>query len=231
MSVTEFVDISSKLKSLPMFQDFDLAQLRRLAEGLFFVRIKEGQRLFHFQDPAESCYLVSYGSLKLSRISPQKKEVTICFCPPGDFVGAAIMISPEPRYPTAAAAMEDSGLIQIPRRIYLDNWHSHPTINHRVGLQVVERMLEFHDDKAMSTSPVAQKIARFLIRTLQSQPPLHGNRVNLRLSRRDIAERVGTTVETVIRTMSKWSKDGLIHIEDQHIDILNRTALETISSE
>jgi CRP-like cAMP-binding protein len=91
--------------------------------------------------------------------------------------------------------------------------------------------MEFQDDKVMTASPVPQKIARFLLRTVDSQAPIYGSRISLKLTRRDIAERVGTTVETVIRVLSKWSQQGWIRIEDQHIDILNREAFEDLLSE
>lgn len=141
------------------------------------------------------------------------------------------MMNPNPKYPVNASAMEDSGVIQISRRLYIDVWQSIPDVAQRVNMQIMGRMMEFHDDKIMATSPVPQKIARFLLRTVDSQASIHGSRISLRLTRKDIAERVGTTVETAIRVLSKWSQDGWIQIEDHHIDILNRAALEEMLSQ
>jgi CRP-like cAMP-binding protein len=224
-------DLQQKLQVLPVFQGLEPKLLTSLTQGLVFRRVRDGEHLFRFQDPADNCFIVSYGSIKLWRLSPQKKEMVMCFCVNGDFIGAPIMTNPNPKYPVGAVAMEDSGLIQIPRRVYIDVWQAQPIVAQRVNMQIMVRMMEFHEDKALAASPVPQKIARFLVRTVDAQPSLYGNRVSLKLTRRDIAERVGTTVETVIRVMSKWSKDGWIHAEDQHIDILNRTALETLFSE
>lgn len=231
MSRAELVDIAAKLRSLPIFEGVDPKTLGALSNGLVFRRILADEVLFHALDPAECCYLVSYGAVKLWRSSPQKKEMVMHFCRSGEFIGAAILMNQDPRYPVNATAMEDSGLIQIPRRIYIDVWQATPQIAQRVNVQIMGRLMEFQDDKVMTASPVPQKIARFLLRTVDSQAPIYGSRISLKLTRRDIAERVGTTVETVIRILSKWSQQGWIRIEDQHIDILNREAFEALLSE
>lgn len=231
MSRSENVDIASKLRPLPIFEGVDQRTLSLLAEGLIFRRVAANEVLFHALDPAGCCYVVSYGAVKLWRSSPQKKEMVMHFCRAGEFIAAAIITNPQPKYPVNATVMEDSGLLQIPRRVYVDVWQAIPQIAQRVNMQVMGRMLEFQEDKVMIASPVPQKIARFLLRTVDSQAPIYGNRIGLKLTRRDIAERVGTTVETVIRILSKWSQQGWIRIEDQHIDILNREAFEALLSE
>lgn len=225
---TTKVDIAAKLKSLALFTGFDDTVIARLSESLSFRRLEAGETLFHAQDSAESCYLVFYGAIKLVRAMAPGKEVVMCFCRPGEFVGAGVMMSPRPRFPLTANAVEDSGLIQIPRQHYVDVWQSLPDVARAVNLSIMGRVMEFQDDKAMAVTPVPQRIARFLIRTLDQQPPQFGNRLNIKLARKDIAERVGTTVETVIRVLSQWTQKGWIETEEQRITILDRKALEAL---
>jgi CRP-like cAMP-binding protein len=87
-------------------------------------------------------------------------------------------------------------------------------------------MAEFHHDKILVGAPVAERIAAFLLRTLDTQQPGFGSTIGFRLSRRDIAERIGATVETVIRVLSSWSQNGWISTDGQRITIHNRSALE-----
>jgi CRP/FNR family transcriptional regulator len=53
-------------------------------------------------------------------------------------------------------------------------------------------------------------------------------RLGLHLTRQDIADMVGCTLETAIRTLSRWQKEGLIKTEEGIITILNRQELERL---
>lgn len=221
-------DVSNKLRSIPLFKQFDDATISRLSEGLTFRRIDAGEFLFHAHSSADFCYIVSYGAIKLVRSLAPGKEVVMCFCQPGEFVGAGVMMNPSPRFPLTAIAVEDSGLLQIPRGRYVEIWQSDPTVARAVNLSIMGRVMEFQDDKVMAVTPVPQRIAKFLLRTLDQQPPQFGNRLNLRLARKDIAERVGTSVETVIRVLSQWTHSGWIETEEQRITVLDRAKLEAM---
>jgi CRP/FNR family transcriptional regulator len=221
----------AKLKAVPALAEVDDTVLAELAKGVQFHRIENGHQIFRAGEPATSCYIVSYGSVKLVRSPTPGKEIVMTFCRAGDFVGAAMMIQPNSRYPLSAVAIEDSGIIQIPRDIYAEKWMSQPTVARNVNLSIMSRMMEFQQDKAVSSLPVAHKIASFLLRQLDQQGADFGDRINLRLTRRDIAERVGTTVETVIRVLSAWSQKGWITTESQHISVVNRKAIEDFLAE
>lgn len=221
--------INQKLKALPSFQDLDDAVLNELAVDCNFVRIKEEKPLFKAGEPAEHCYLVSFGGIKLLKKTPAIGDVVICFCRVGEVLGAAVMHGASPTYPVTAVAIEDSGLIQIPRSVYTQVWMRRPEIMQAMQSNIMGRMLEFHQDKALSAAPVPSRVATFLLHTLDSQRPGYGDTINIRLTRRDIAERVGTSVETVIRTLSGWSQKGWITTEHQHISILDRDALTQLA--
>lgn len=231
MEAKSTADFVAKLKVVPALDGLDDASLQELAQGLRFRRLEGESTLFHAGDPAEICYIVSYGAFKLTRVLPQGKEVVMCFCRPGDFIGAGVMMNTHPRYPLTAVAVEDSGLIEIPRSLYTEIWQSKPSVARAVNLNMMGRMMEFQQDKAMASAPVAQKIASVLLRLLDQQPEKNGNTISVRLTRKDIAERVGTTVETVIRVLSSWSQKGWISTTDQRITIEDRKAIETLLKE
>ena len=61
------------------------------------------------------------------------------------------------------------------------------------------------------------------------QPRSKGTFIPLALSRQEIADMIGTTIETSIRIMSRWGKEDLIHTEKDGFLVLDRPALEAIS--
>lgn len=221
-------DLIAKLRAISLFRPFDEQRLRLLADGLSFRRIDSGEKLFQAGDNAEICFLLSYGAIKLLKQMPGGKEVVMCFCRSGNFVGAGIMLNPNPRYPLTAYAVEDSGLIVIPRRVFTEVWQAQPEVAKVINTALMGRMLEFQEDKAMAVTPVPKRIAHFLLRTLDQQTIEMGNRLNLKLARKDIADRIGTSVESVIRVLSQWTQSGWILTEEQRITIVDRRALEQL---
>ncbi|GIL16495.1 MAG: hypothetical protein BroJett040_02460 [Oligoflexia bacterium] len=224
-------DILQKLKSMELFKDYDERSLIELSQGLEFVRLDADTTLFEAGQPANFCYIISYGGIKMVKPSPKGRDVVMCFLHAGDIVAAGIMSNNPPIYPLTAVTQEDSGLIKIPRREYTEIWQNKPQLMRAVNQSLMSRMVDFQTDKALFLSSVPQKVASFLIRTLDHQPHSYGQTINLRLTRKDIADRVGTSGETVIRILSEWTQKGWITTTDQHISILDRQAVENILTE
>lgn len=114
---------------------------------------------------------------------------------------------------------------------FLSDWQSRPVVARAVNLNIMNRMMEFQRDKAMAAAPIPVRIAQFLLASLEQQPSTMGNVIGIRLTRKDIAERVGTTVETAIRVLSSWGQKNWVATEDHRIMILDRKALEDLIQE
>ncbi|MCB0369238.1 MAG: winged helix-turn-helix domain-containing protein, partial [Bdellovibrionales bacterium] len=82
------------------------------------------------------------------------------------------------------------------------------------------RMNMLQDQKVMMKSPLSQKIALLLLNFLDKETD-HGNAsIKLHMTRKEIADNLGASVESVIRIMSDWSKKGIIQTTDQQIQVL-----------
>jgi CRP/FNR family transcriptional regulator len=57
-----------------------------------------------------------------------------------------------------------------------------------------------------------------------------GTFVPLALSRQELADLTGTTIETCIRIMSRWSKDHVVLTEKDGFIVLDRAALESLAA-
>lgn len=224
-------DILQKLKALPLTKDYDERTLIELSQGVEFIRLESDSVLFEAGQPGHFCYIISYGGVKMLKPSPKGRDAVMCFLQPGDIVAAGIMSNNPPVYPLTAVIQEDSGLLRIPRREYVEIWLNKPHIVRTVNQSLMSRMMDFQTDKSLFLSSVPQKVASFLIRTLDHQPQTYGQTIQLRLTRKDIADRVGTSGETVIRILSDWTQKGWISTTDQHITVMNRQALESILTE
>lgn len=223
-------DILSIFRNNPVLKNCSEECLVKLLQGTNFFRVQEGQNLFKINEPAQYIYILSFGSIKLMKQNAEGRETIISFLRAGDFVGAGVVSSVPTNYPVTAVAHEDCGLVKIPKNRYLDIWMKNPEISGLLHQHLMSRMVDFHSEKAEITLSVPKKIASFLLRTLDQQPPHFGSVITLPLTRKDIADRVGTSVETSIRVLSEWSHKNVIKTCDGRIQILNREYLDNVIS-
>jgi CRP-like cAMP-binding protein len=78
----------------------------------------------------------------------------------------------------------------------------------------------FQDQKILNKSPLQQKVAHLLLELLEKYSAESDGILPIPLTRREIADSLGSTVESVIRIMSDWSRQGIIQTTEHHIEIL-----------
>ena len=131
-------------------------------------------------------------------------------------------------YPLSAIAVTNTWYLKIPTRTILDIYHSSSVLKDIVLRSLAPRLRKAHDMMArMSTGRVEQRIAAVLLILMDSfgEPQAIGTRIAVPLTRQDLSEMAGTTVETTIRVMSRLQKDGILETDHQMITILDASAL------
>jgi len=220
-----------KLQSFDCFQkisDLDLATIASRAE---LIHINHSRTLFKEGTEIDAVYLILYGSFKIQQKARNEEAVVFSFLSRGDFLGIAMAGLQNALYPASAIANEESAVLKFPLKFYNDTLLQHPLLRAVINQQIADRFFEFQNDRCMSRARTPQKLADLLLRTLDRQPKGHGNRISIPLTRYDMARKIGSQAETVIRFISEWTKNGWIRTEDKHIEILNRPKLEEFLNE
>lgn len=223
-------DKISVLKKQDFLRQFTEKELREIAPYFELIHCTQRDTLFEKGQPIEHIYLVLYGSFKIQESIDRDAVKIFNFLSQGEFLGVAMAGLPNPRYPTSAVCNEDSTLLKIPVGLFFDHLMQIPELRRRVNRQISERFLEFQNDICKSHKLAPHRVADFLLRLLARQGSQSGY-INIPLTRNDIAERIGSQSETVIRILSQWTKNGWIQTTDRHIEILNRQALMEVESE
>ena len=104
-----------------------------------------------------------------------------------------------------------------------------------MALQIIEllrqRLGEAHQAmRGLAAERVETRVARLLFKLADKTggPGDGGTRLGLQLTRQDIADMVGCTLETAIRVLSRWQKEGLIKTREGVITILKRQELRRL---
>lgn len=214
------LDLLQLLSQNEIFAELGPEELIALSAHCRLQQIRRGEVLFHAGSPATHVYMIMFGSTKLVRSNAEGRERIVHLLLSGELFGAAVALQ-RGMFPVSAVSLEHTGVIEIAAPTFKTVFMKHPKIGQTLVAQMGERMLQAHADRVMSFDSVDKRVAAFLTDLLHRSCSRFGptTRIPVPLTRQDIADRVGTTVETVIRILSDWSKENLVLTEKKQIEI------------
>ena len=220
------------LKKIDLFKNLSDDELKELEHYLSTSVYKKKEDIFTEGDAPEWFYIVLAGKVKVTKISHDGKEIILEIISPYDIFGGVAVLRNFP-YPANAVAMEDSEILKISRKNLMRVVDRFPNLMFCIALQLGDRMKSSYDSlKNIALERVEARIAALLLK-LGNKVGVEtdeGLMIDMRLTKQDVADMVGTTVETSIRTFSKFKKDGLVTDADGKIIIKDREGLMSFSS-
>jgi CRP/FNR family transcriptional regulator len=219
------------LSRTPIFRRLKPEDRERVASVSRVAAFNRGDVIFSEGDPSDSFYVVSSGRVKVSKLTPGGKEVILEIFGVGDPLGAVAVYEGFP-FPASATALEDTTCVLVPRHDFFQLLERHPTLVRGLLLGLTTRLVELTNRLAELTGTrVESRLARLFLK-LADEMGRHqagGEFIPMTLSRQDLADLTGTTIETAIRVMSRWSKQNLVHTEKDGFLVTDRRALEALS--
>jgi len=192
----------------------------------------KGSMLFQEGDASESLYTVVTGRVKVFKSTPRGTDVILEIFGPGDPVGAVAVYESRP-YPASAIALEPTECLLIPSRAFFALLETYPTMVRGLLVGLTHRLVELTNRLAELSAGgrVEGRLARFFLKLAHDigQRRIDGTFIPLVLSRQELADMIGTTIETSIRIMSRWSKDGVVRTEKDGFVVADHAALEAAS--
>jgi len=200
------------LKANRMFGGLSDAELTEVA-GLFAVKsYEDGDHIFLEGEPSTSLCLVSTGRVKIVKHTEEGKDVILeIIAPPEIFGGVAVLDGRA--YPASAQAMEKCTVVSLSRQEFLGLMDRFHVLAVEASIYFGDRLRNAYDMlRSISVERVERRIASLLLRFGERIGTRKGEEtvMELGLTMQEIAEMVGTTVETTIRSMNKFRKEGLL---------------------
>ena len=187
--------------------------------------------VFFEGDKPEWLHIVKEGRIKLVKHSDTGKDVILQVFAPGDMFGEVSLFDHKP-YMASAQAMEPSTVMKLARKDFLLFFGRHPFIATEMIMELGRQLRDAHATiKSLAVDRVEQRIASILLKLSEKMgnPQKEGVMLNLALTRQDLADMAGTTVETTIRVMSRFTKTKLIKPSNGKILLLNPQTLQRIA--
>lgn len=190
--------------------------------------------LFHEGDPADHLFNVTAGVVKLYKLLPDGRRQITGFLFPGDFLGLAY----DANYVYSAETVTPATLCRFNRAKLLALFNEMPRMEKHISVTTSHELAAAQDQMLLLGRKTAQeKMASFLLMLLRRLKP-HAESpardaislLSLPMSRSDIADYLGLTIETVSRTFTNLRKSWVIRLQDSgHAEILDRDRLEALA--
>ncbi len=191
----------------------------------------KGQTLFVEGGPSFGLYCVDKGQFKLSKLSSEGKESIVRIVSTGELLGHRSVFANEP-YQASATAITDAKVCFIETSKILGLIQENPAVAMRI-LGVISRDLGASEKKLadFSHKNVRERVAVLLIYLAShfGEKTDKGCRIDLKLTRDEMASIVGTATETLIRFLSEFKEDHIILQEKKLIYIINPEKLNKYS--
>ncbi len=195
---------------------------------------EKDEYLFWEGEPAGWLVFVTEGQVKMIKHSESGRETILSTFGPGQIVGEVGVLVGEV-YPATAQALEPTGTLNLRRDDYVALVQRHPGLAWALIQELGRRLQGAHETiRSLAVERVERRVARVVLRMANTAGERLDNgavRITVQLSRQDIADMAGTVIETAIRALSKFQKQGLVETREGHIVLLKPHQLVAIAEE
>lgn len=219
-----------ELRDNAFFREFQAGTLKDLDAIKFTSAYPAGAVLFIERQAARGVYVLCEGEVKLSVSSSEGKKLILRIAKGGEVLGLVSALAGTPHEITAET-LRPTQVAFIPRGAFLRFLSKHPE-----AYSVIAGQLGAHYQIACEqlrtlglTASAPEKLAKLLLDFgLTGRQTREGTCVNLPLTHEEIAEFIGTTRETVTRTLGEFRSHHLIELRGSNLLIADREALREL---
>ncbi|GAB6065555.1 helix-turn-helix domain-containing protein [Aquifex pyrophilus] len=219
------------IKKIPLFEDLSPEELKEVAKYIQVRKYGKNEYIFFEEEAEPGIYILVEGLVKLIKETTDGRNIIVRLVFPGEVFGWIEWGKSVPKFKYTAMSVLPSTLLYISNKDFINLAIKYPAIGIKLTCEATHNLLHTYEVlKSIASGKVEERIARLLLELAEKAGEKKDGKIIIRLplTRQDIAEMTGTTVETTIRVMSKWKKQGIINTERGYIEILNKDALESL---
>ena len=197
--------------------------LTEISQGMHLCRFEPGEMVFWEGEPSKGLFIIQLGSVKLFKSSLQGRELVIQVFGEGDSFNEVPVFDRETN-PVNVAALEESDIWIVDAGTIRDCLDKYPEVSKAIILNL-SRNLRMLVEKVeeLSFYQVTNRLARLIARLPDEQ--LMGT-TDIRLTRDEMAARLGTVREVVARSLRELERSGAIRVSRVKIEIVDQDRLQ-----
>ena len=211
------------LQSVSIFWDLNEDELGHIADKMVAKHFENGNYIFLEDSEGEQCLFVLEGSVKVTRLSKDGREVILAMLNEGDFFGEMSLLDGESRSANVIA-LEKTKVLTLDRNDFIAVVNDYPQIAVQLLKELARRLRKSDRQIAsLSLSDAEKRIALCIIRFADEQGVIQNGKVSIPKTpiQQDIANMAGTSRETVSRALGLLEKEDLIERNGRELIILD----------
>ena len=214
---------TSILREVPIFSeltDQEIDTIMQMANRRVF---NKNTMILLEEDAAETLFIIEYGSVKITRLNDEGREVILALLGSAEFFGEMALLDGQGRSANVMA-LEETALYTLVRRDFLDVLNRFPSISIQLLKEMTQRLRKSDQQiKSLSLSDAEHRIAIALHRIAEDMGLFKMGQVVIKRMpyQQDIANMAGTSRETVSRMLKNLELKGLIEREGRRLTILD----------
>jgi CRP/FNR family transcriptional regulator len=219
------------LQALPFFAGLSERDWEKVVDLFGERQYQKDDYIFLEGEAPEALFIIRTGKVKVLRHSTDGKDVVLRVCGPGNLLGT-VAVFDGGGYPGTAQVIENCVALVIARNDCLTLVNRFPVFALAVIADLGTRLRSSAEQiRSLAVERVEQRIARVLLKLAESagSDAPEGRVIEMPLTRQDVADMTGTTVETAIRVMSKFRRQELIRTRRGKVVLVDTTTLQEIA--
>lgn len=205
-------------------------ELKRLLESREVRSYKRKSEIFREGDYPLYLFCIIKGKIKTFKTNDDGKDLIINIYDKNDYLGYVDLLQ-ENNYTESAAAMEDCEICLIPKNEFYILVHKNRHVAQKF-IQLLSNNVKTNEEQLLKLAynSVRKRISEALIKFHNHLVKEGTASHNMKISREDLSNVAGTSLETAIRTLSDFKDEKLIEIESGKIKILNLEKLKRLKN-
>lgn len=198
-----------------------LEKLEELSTEKNLRSFKKKEFIYHEGAYPKGIYFINKGKVKAYLSNDDGKELITGLYNEGDFFGYLSLLE-ETKYVDTAMAMEDTEVCMIPRDEFFGLIYSSPEVSKKFIKMLSNELIAKEDQLIkLAYNSVRKRVSEALVQLYNKYAEDKTDKFSMKISRDDLSNMVGTSTETVIRTLSDFKEEGLVEIKGGTITIAN----------
>ncbi|PLR80444.1 Crp/Fnr family transcriptional regulator [Bacillus canaveralius] len=215
-------EIITILSEFGLFREMSRQEIAKIADISISREWKKHSHIFMQGDPLDNVYFINAGKIKIYKSDINGKEQIVAILKKGEMF-PHVGFFRKGDYPAYAEALEKSILVVVPitqfEKVLIENPELSIKVFRVLGEKIVDLQNRLEEQILNNTY---EQIVKLLVRLGENHGQERSDGTILlkgEFTNKDLANMIGTTRETVSRTLTKMKKDGLIEV-DRHGDFI-----------
>ncbi|HLZ01048.1 MAG TPA: helix-turn-helix domain-containing protein [Bradyrhizobium sp.] len=189
------------------------------------MRFGRNEEVYGEDEPAEFLYQVVTGAVRTYRMLDDGRRQVVAFYLPGDIFG----VEAGDVHLSSAEAVSDSQVLVVKRSSVMARAEHERDLSRQLWTLTVRELQRVQQHSLVLIKSAEERVAGFLLE--MASRCASGTAIELPMSRQDIADYLGLTIETVSRTFTQFVQSGVIALEtSRRIQFRNRAALSRLNA-